>query len=108
VPVQERAGRVVDESERPLPHARLDLARPAYHETAYADRDGRFRVRLPVSSTWPLTASDTGFASTTLHLSGNGPSIVFRLKPTGDSSTAETERLGGGCCPHDLFTYPER
>jgi hypothetical protein len=107
--LRERSGRVVDESGRPLPHARLEITSPLRREVGYADSQGRFRVRVPVSETWPITASDSGFGTVTLQASaiGNGP-IVLRLPFVGTAHLAETERFKGPCCPGDLFTHDGR
>lgn len=79
-PVRERSGQVVEESGRPLAHARLEVASPLRRETAYADDEGRFKVRLPVNSSWPLTASDGGFRAQTQEVSGAGDMpLVFKL-----------------------------
>jgi hypothetical protein len=107
--LQERAGRVVGEADQPLPHARLELVTPARRETAYADSEGRFKVRLAVDGTWPLVASDTGFNGTTLHVSGMGEPIVVKLKRAKESKTARTERFSRDCrCGGDFFTHAGR
>jgi hypothetical protein len=107
-PLQERAGYVVDESDQPLAHAWLSLGSPG-SQVGYADGEGRFRVRLPVDGTWPLTAFDTGFGTMTRQVSGTGPgAIVFKLKRAGAPAVPDTERLSRGCCSGDLFTHSPR
>lgn len=110
VPLKERTGRVVDDSDRPLPHARLTIGSPVRVETAYADGEGGFRVRVPVDGTWPLTASDTEFGASTLQVSASvALPIVFRLKSVSVASVPASEYFNRGCrCPGDLFTHPER
>jgi hypothetical protein len=109
-PLRERAGQVVDESGAPLPYARLEVVSSTRRDVAYADRAGRFLVRLPVDGTWPLTASDSGFGPATLQVSGTtADSIVFRLKHDSKAATPDIERLSRGCrCPGDLFTHQGR
>jgi carboxypeptidase family protein len=109
-PLRERAGQVVEESGAPLPYARLEVVSSPRCEVAYADRAGRFLVRLPVDGTWPLTASDSGFGSATLKVSGTtADPIVFRLKHDAKAATPDHERLSRGCrCPGDLFTHQGR
>jgi hypothetical protein len=108
--LRERSGQVVDESGRPIAHARLELVSPLRHDVAYASNDGRFRVRLPVSGNWPLTASDSGFRPLKLQVSGSADvPIVLRLPHVGTTSVPDVERLKRGCrCPSDLFTHNER
>ena len=108
--LQERTGRVVDDSDRPLPHARLDLVTPRRTEVAYADDDGRFQVRLPMEGSWPLTAFETGFGTLTLQASGAtaGP-IVFKLKSAVAPKARDIEQLSRGCrCLSDLFSHTGR
>ena len=102
------AGLVVDEADRPLPHARVDIVSPKRRETTYADREGRFFVRPPESGTWPLTASDSGFAASTQRISKRtaGP-VVLRLRYVGAQSVPNIERFEFGCCP-ESFTQSER
>ena len=109
-PLRARAGQVVDESGRPLPYARLEVMSSMRREVAYADNKGQFHVRLPVHETWPLTASDSGFSATTLHLSGTtADPFVIRLTHDTEAAVPDTERLGRGCrCPGDLFTHQGR
>ena len=95
------AGQVVDNQNRPLPHARLDVVSPARRETAYTDSDGRFYVRLPLDGAWPITASDTGFASVTEQISkaSSGP-LVLKLRFEDSGSLPRRERFRLGClCP---------
>ena len=107
-PLQERAGYVVDESDRPLAHAWLSLGALG-SQVGYADGEGRFQVLLPAEGTWPLTAFDTGFGTMTRQVSGTGSGpIVFKLKRAGAPTVPDTERLSRGCCSGDLFTHPPR
>ena len=110
VPLQSRAGQVVDEAGRPLAHAQLTAFSPVRAEVAYADGEGRFAVRLPIKGTWPLTASDAGFAAATLHLSGIGAEpILFVLKRADTTSIPDSNRFSRGCrCAGDLFTHEGR
>ncbi|MBA3887461.1 MAG: carboxypeptidase regulatory-like domain-containing protein [Acidobacteria bacterium] len=106
-PLRERAGQVLDESDRPLPYSRLEVVSSGRREVAYADQDGRFQVRLPINGTWALTASDSGFRPVALQVSGTiAVPIVFRLQHEGAASVPDTERFARGCrCPGDLFTH---
>src|SRR5215471_2816733 len=45
------AGQVVDEADRPLPGARLEIAGPM-RESSRADSEGRFGLRLAAEGTW--------------------------------------------------------
>lgn len=110
-PIRERVGQVTDESGRPLAHARLQIVSPAYQEVAHADSEGRFRVRVPVSKSWPLTASDSGFGAVTQEVSGDteGP-VIFKLPRSGTTNLPDTEHLnnGGWRCLGSLFTHDGR
>jgi hypothetical protein len=103
------AGRVVDESGRPLPHARVEIVSLVGREVAHADREGRFQVLLSPTHTWPLTARDSGFAAVTLKVSGGtrAPPLVFRLPNVDTRALPDVERLTGSCC-RDLFTNLRR
>ena len=105
--LRQRTGQVVDESGWPLAHARLEVVSPMRREVRYADGEGRFAVRVPVNETWPLTASDTGFAAATQSVSGIvAGGILFRLARAGTTGPPDTERFPRGCrCPGDLFTH---
>ena len=105
-PLRQRAGRVVDEAGRPLPHARLEVVSPLRRDVAYADIEGRFRISAPIHETWPLTASDSGFRSVTRQVSGAvAEPIVLRLAYAGTTGLPESERLSRGCrCPDDFLT----
>ncbi len=110
VAVAEREGQIVDQSGRPLPHARLEIVSPNRREVAYADGEGRFRVRLPVRGAWPFTASDTGFAKVTEQVSWTkaAPAILTLLRG-GRADIPDTERFSRACrCPGDLFTHAGR
>ena len=100
-PLRQRAGRVVDESDRPLPHAHLEVVSSIGREVAYADDEGRFLVRAPINEMWPLTASDTGFRAVTQQLSGAvAEPIELRLAHAGTTGVPNEERLARGCrCP---------
>lgn len=108
-PLRERAGQVLSESGHPLPHARLQIGSP-WPEVRYADAQGRFVVRLPISGRAPLTASSSGFRPVTEPVSGTASApIVFRLVPDRTAKLADSEQLTRGCrCPGDLFTHPGR
>jgi hypothetical protein len=110
IPLRERAGQVVDQAGRPLPHARLEVVSPMRRELRYADSEGRFVIRLAPNETWPLTASDTGFRALTKRVSGAvAEPIELRLIQTDGSTPSETERFGRGCrCPGDLFAHEGR
>jgi carboxypeptidase family protein len=106
----ERGGQVADQSGRPLPHARLEIVSPAGREVAYADGEGRFRVRVPANHSWRLTASDSGFSAVTQEVSGSASApIEFKLALASMSGVPDTEQLTRGCrCPDDLFTHAGR
>jgi Carboxypeptidase regulatory-like domain len=109
-PLAVRAGEVVDDSGRPLPHARLEVVSPIRREVAYSDADGRFLVRVPIDATWPLTASDTGFPAVTQQVSGSvAEPTVFKLAYAGTTGVPDSERLSRACrCPGDLFAHSGR
>lgn len=98
-------GQVVDASGRPLPHARLEIVGPVGPEAVYANREGRFQVRLSPNDTWPLTARDSGFSAITLKVSGGtrAAPLVFRLPNADTLPLPVMERLRRPCCPGDLF-----
>jgi hypothetical protein len=108
--LRERSGQVVDESGRPLPHARLALVSSMRSAAAYADGDGRFQVRLPVNDRWSLTVSDGGFRTETQQVSGNGARpLVFRLARATTAGLPDLQRFTRGCrCPGDPFTHEGR
>jgi hypothetical protein len=105
---RERPGLVTDESGRPLALARLQIVSPAGAGSAYTDSDGRFRVRVPVNESWPLTVSATGFITATQQVSGvvEEP-LIFKLRRSG-TPLPDIERFQRVCCPSDLFTYDNR
>ena len=109
-PVRERSGQVVDESGRPLAHARLEVVSPLRREAAYADGEGRFKIRLPVNSSWPLTVSDGDFRAQTQEVSGAGDvPLVFKLAQAWSPGLPDLQRFTRGCrCPGDLFTHDGR
>lgn len=108
--VRERVGQVVSQSGQPLAHARLEVAGPAWRESAYADRDGRFRVLVPARQTWRLTASDSGFASLTQRVSGDEDApLTLRLRVGTAATLPDTERFKRWCrCGRDVFQHPGR
>ena len=107
--LRERSGQVVDESGQPLPHARLEIVSPARREVRFADDQGRFRLRAPIKTSWPLTASDSGFGAVSQQVSGTQSDVVIRLIRSRTAGVPETERLTRGCrCPGDLFTHDGR
>jgi hypothetical protein len=107
-PVQERLGQVLTVSGEVLPHARLQFVRP-WSEVAFADRDGRFTVRVPVDGPVPLIVSESGFQSLTQQVSGTVTTpIVVRLTSGSGAGVPDTERLPRRCCPGGLFMFPGR
>lgn len=94
-------GQVVDEAGRPLPHARLEIAGPKLKETAYADREGRFLLRPPVEGTWPIVASDSGFAPVRQQISNATTSpLVLQLRFVGAQGLPAIEGFNDECpCP---------
>jgi hypothetical protein len=97
-------GQVVNESGRPLPHARLEIIGPVGREAVYATREGRFQVRLSPGQAWQLTARDSGFGSVTVNVSGDQPSPLVIELPVGDQGNLPTaERLTRPCCPGELL-----
>lgn len=109
-PLAVRAGEVVDDRSRPLPHARVEVVSPMRREVAHADADGRFVLRAPVAAGWPLTASDSGFRAMTQEVSASrAEPIVFRLTYAGTTGLPLYERFSRACrCPGDLFTHEGR
>jgi len=111
--LRERAGQVVDQSGHLLAHARLELGIPAFvpgeSQWSYADRDGRFVVRLPMNASWPLKASDSGFAVATVNVSAKDD-VPLALKLVGADTVAlpDTERFRRSCCPSYFFTHAGR
>ena len=103
--LRERSGQVVDKSGRPLDHARLEIVTSLHHEFSYADSEGRFRVRLPITESWSLTASASGFRTVKQQVSAaSDRPIVLRLPYVGTTGLPDTERLRAPCCPGQLFT----
>jgi hypothetical protein len=76
---------VVDESGRPLPHARLEIVAEVGHEVAYADADGRFRVRIPDGGDASLLVSDSGFRANRQTVAGTSTTapVVVQLVYSG-------------------------
>jgi len=111
IPIRERVGQVADESDRPLAHARLQIVTATYQEVAFADSEGRFRVRLPIDKSWSLTASDSGFGAVTQQVSADAEDVVtFRLPRSSTMNLPDIEQLNnGGChCTGGLFTHDGR
>jgi hypothetical protein len=107
--LRERDGQVVAVSGRPVPNARLEIVSAAGREVALADGEGRFRIRLPVNGTWPLTVSDSGFGAVTQQLSGSvAGTVVFTLPSAATSILPDSERFYRGCCAGELFVHPGR
>ena len=102
-----RPGQVFDDIGRPLPHAQLELTAPGHLFRNFADHEGRFRLRLPKSGTWTLTALDSGFDTETRRLTADiSAVIVFRLKPMRRAAVRQVERFAGPCCAVNLLTRP--
>ena len=98
-------GQVLDEANRPLPHATIELAAGKYFERSFTDREGRFLVRVPVDDTSQLTVYDSGFEKVTQPISSAANALVFRLRFTGTQDVEEYERLDRRRCSSDLFTH---
>ncbi len=101
-----REGIVMDGEGRRLAHAVLEVQGPEGREVAYADRDGRFRVRLSATREWPLRVRDSGFGAITAQVSASSSDpIVVTLKRS-TVKPPDTELMARGCrCPRDLFTH---
>jgi hypothetical protein len=106
-PSESRSGQVLDEIDRPLPHATLELVANGRRESAYADREGRFIVRVPDDGKWALTVYDTGFGVITHQISrATAEPLVFKLRYTGTQDVSDNERLDRrGRCPWHLFAH---
>jgi hypothetical protein len=103
------SGQVVDEAGRPLPRARVTMTASNRHETAYADGEGRFRVRPPAGGTWSLGASDSGFAPVTQQVStATATPLVIRLSFVGTRDLADTEGFDHECSCPQYFVFGER
>ena len=104
----ERPGLVTDESGRPLALVQIQIVSPVSSAWTYTDHEGRFRVRLPVNESWPLTASASGFITATQQVSGGFEEpVVFKLRHSG-TPVPDVERFRRVCCPSDLFVYEGR
>ncbi len=100
-----RPGQVVDETNRPIPYARVELTGPARRAAAYADKEGRFLVRVPIDGLWSISASQGGFDVTTQQLSAaSSEPLVIRLRYVGSQGPPSAERIGRGCRCSDLIT----
>jgi hypothetical protein len=102
-------GQVVDEAGWPLAHTRLQLAGPKRQETAYADSEGRFRLRPPAEGNWSIVASDSGFAPVTQRISkATTAPLIFRLRFVGSRNLPDSEVFNHQCpCP-EYFVFEER
>jgi len=103
------AGRVVDEDNRPLPYARLEMVTPVRREVARADSEGRFLVHAPLTGTWLLTVSDGGFEAVAQKTSSaTSQPLVIRLRYVGTQGLPDIERLNEGCGCFQLFPNKRR
>lgn len=102
-------GKVVDKEGRPLPLARVQIATQVHRATTYTDKEGRFLFSVPVKGAWSITASDTGFASTTQKISRAtvGP-LVLTLRFAGTANVPNLERLTPDCCPSGYLQSGKR
>jgi hypothetical protein len=77
---------------------------------AFADSEGRFRVRVSVNKSWSLTASDSGFGAVTQQMSGDPEDpVIFKLPRSSTMNLPDIEHLNRGCrCPGGLFTHDGR
>lgn len=104
-PWAQRLGQVIDNAGHPLPHARVEVVG---YETATTDSEGRFLVRVPASGTLTLTATDTGFRSTTEHVSGDdAATVVLSLEHVGITGVPDVQRFGGCQC-QGRYLFPDR
>lgn len=108
--LQERAGRVVSDTGRPLPYALLEVRSQAMRESAYTDREGRFRLMVPSNESWELTASTAGFQAVSRNVhSADAAPVVFRLPAISSAGLPDLQEFKRGChCPSDLFRHPGR
>jgi hypothetical protein len=102
------SGQVVDEGGQPLPHARLEIAGAKRKETAYADSEGRFRVRPPAEGTYSLVASDSGFAPVVQPISKSTTALELRLQFVGTQDLLDTERFNHECACPEYFVLSRR
>ena len=103
------AGQVVDEANRPLPGARLEIVGPLHREASYANSEGEFYVYIPPDGTYSITASESGFRAATLLVSGTTPGpLVLRLRYAGTQGLRDTERFVECDCPKSLFALGRR
>ncbi|MEQ1907675.1 MAG: carboxypeptidase-like regulatory domain-containing protein [Vicinamibacterales bacterium] len=99
------SGQVLDEAGNPLPHAWMQLRTYLdVFESMNTDDEGRFELRTPLAGTWPLTASDTGFAPATQIISSTSTSpLTFRLRFIGTTDVPVVQRLRPGCSCGSTF-----
>ncbi len=91
-------GHVVDNANRPLPYARVELG-GGISQVGYTDHEGRFTIHGPLPQKWHITASDSGFAVAVHELSGWPPMpVVIRLTFTGAHELSNTEQFEPLCC----------
>lgn len=108
-PLVDVGGQVVDESDAPIPRARLEIAASDRREIARADLDGRFRVLLKKDVAWALTVSATGFRPATRQVSGRSSPVRIKLKVDERAAVPSLEQLTDGChCGNTLFTHAIR
>lgn len=101
----------MDDLGRRLPHARLEIGSPLGREVAYSDQDGRFRVRLSTTESWPMTVRDSGFATVTTPVAATSyaPLMIVLERASGPKPPDVEQMTHRGCqCPRDLFTHNGR
>lgn len=100
-------GTVVDDTERPIAGARLEL-RPVHPQrlrgapfpdepavaTATSDRDGSFRLAAAAGTWLRLVGSAEGHATVGILLAGTGSDVVLRLPPSGMLSVSVMDTGG--------------
>jgi len=93
-----------------LRSGKIEVTSPLRRDVGFADSEERFRLRVPVSESWPLTASDSGFGAVKQQVSWTADlPIVFRLPRIGTTGLGDTEQLKRGCrCQGDLFMHDGR
>jgi len=108
--LQERAGRVVSDTGRPLLYALLEVRSQTIHESAYADREGLFRVMVPSNEPWVLTASTTGFQPESRQVrSADAAPLISRLPAVSSAPWRDLQEFRRGChCLGDVFRHQGR